>query len=685
MANLVAPVSSMQPLEERIIEFRGLNRKSYVEEGEMSDMKNLTSDNYPLLCPRKCRGQMTLPEGVAKPLKIMTKFERIAMIAKKDDESVAFFYGDEEVPSVTGLTEDTEMVAINTKICFFTPAHDDVESQKTYLSLANDQLTFGQIDASLSLTDAAVNLGTSEAVITLPSGHGLKYDDAVDMNGSLTYWTYRKTGSASQLKAWGTYQSSEPTGTTSTSIQVNLSTYSDFSSMWNNIENGTNVRISGTGTISYLDNGTRKTTTHTITQTFAKNANDFWEWEFTSHGILQLNQGEDKAALAYIPSDSSSYLVEGSITVSTYVNTYTKDCVVSFAVTKSDETSITAPDNTFIPIVTTSALAAKFTGTIKRTSPDIKHVIEWNNRLWGVSDEDNTIYACKLGDPTNWQYFQGTGLDSFYAQQGTDEKWTGCAAYSGHLIFFKPNSMTKVYGTSPSSFQVTNTVCYGVEPGSSKSVAIVNDTVFYKSAIGIMAYDGGTPYCISDRFNVKFSDVVGGTEGRKYYASIVTEAGEYELMVLDADKGLWHKEDDVRFRSCCTLGGRLYFIENFGTDDFEKDKIYIINPETATETKLQRDWMATFGAFDELIEDRKIYSRMSLRFIAQPGTKVSVYIKMDDGDWELVKRFAYAGTGGETVPIVPRRCDRFYIKVEGTGDCEIKSLTRRFRRGSKVK
>jgi hypothetical protein len=209
--------------------------------------------------------------------------------------------------------------------------------------------------------------------------------------------------------------------------------------------------------------------------------------------------------------------------------------------------------------------------------------------------------------------------------------------------------------------------------------------VFYKSSIGIMAYDGGTPYSISDRFNVEFSDVVGGTEGRKYYASIKTASGKYELMVLDVDKGLWHKEDDVRFRDCCTLNGMLYFIEAEGTENFTKNRVYIINPETAVETKMKRDWMATFGAFDELIEDRKIYSRMSLRFVAQPRTVVSVYIKMDDGEWELVKKFAFTGTGGETVPIVPRRCDRFYIKIVGTGDCEIKSLTRRFRRGSTVK
>ena len=681
MANLVAPVSSMQPLEERIIEFRGLNRKSFVDEGEMSDMKNLTSDNYPLLCPRKLRGQLTLPSGVAQPLKIMTKFERIAMIAKKTDNSIAFFYNGNEVTSVTGLTADTEMVAINTKICFF--------PQKTYLTLVRGSSSvtvgeFGHLDTSLSLTDAAVAISNTNVKVTVPSGHGIVYDDAIDMIGTLNYSTYKETGTASELELWRTItQSATSVSSVTRRLKVNLSVTSGFSTRWKYLADGKPFTVTGKATISYLNNGTRQTMTHTITHEFTKNSNDYESWE-SSYGLLQLNYEKNTVTLVF-RGDSSTYMTTGTISVYTYAEQQSKACNISCAVEAASATQLTLPRETFIELTGEGVPTATFTGTVKREIPDLKHVIEWNNRLWGVSDADNTIYACKLGDPKNWKYFQGTDLDAFYAQQGTDEKWTGSAAYSGHLIFFKPNSMTKVYGTNPSSFQITNTICYGVEPGSNKSIAIVNDTVFYKSSIGIMAYDGGTPYSISDRFNIKFSDVVGGTEGRKYYASIKTEAGDYELMVLDVDKGLWHKEDDVRFRSCCTLDGRLYFIEDIGTDDFLKDRIYIINPETATETKLQRDWMATFGAFDELIEDRKIYSRMSLRFIAQPGTKVSIFIKMDDGEWELVKKFAYAGTGGETVPIVPRRCDRFSIKVVGTGDCEIKSLTRRFRRGSKVK
>ena len=556
MAHTVPLATRLAPVEERILEFKGLNRKPYVEEGEMSAMMNLTSDRYPLLCPRKLRGSHALPDGVSKPYSIMVKFERIAMIAQKEDENIAFFYDGEEVSKVTGLTADTEMVAINTKICFF--------PQQTYLSLVRSGSSvsigeFGDLGTSISVTDARVTIYNTTATVVVPPGHGLSSDDAIDISGTLRY---------------------KPAGQT----------------------------------------------------------------EFT-----------------------------------------TTDCIVSCDVRAVSATLITLPRETFIELTGAGATEITLTGTVKRELPDIKHVIEWNNRLWGASDKDNTIYACKLGDPKNWKYYQGTSIDSYYAQQGTDENWTGSAAYSGHLIFFKQNSMTKIYGTSPSSFQITNTVCYGVEEGSSKSVAIVNDKVFYKSTLGIMVYEGGTPYNITEKLNVKFKNVIGGTEGIKYYASIETVDGEHELMVLDIDKAIWHKEDDIRFRDCCTLDGKLYFICDEDYKTFEADKIYVINPDEPSEALYDRVWEAELGPFDEYVEDKKIYSKMSLRLIAEAGAKVNVYIKMDNGSWETVKKFEFAGTGGETVPIVPRRCDRFSIKIKGKGNCEIKSLTRRFRRGSGVK
>lgn len=662
MANLVAPIQSLQPYEERIIEFKGLNRRNFVEEGEMSDMKNLTSDSYPLLTPRKLRGSYDLPDGVSKPLSIMTKFDRLAMIAQKDDDSIAFFYDGNEITSVTGITADTQMVAINTKICFF--------PQKSYLTLIREgsDVTvgeFGYIEASSVLTDATVTISNTDARITLPAGHKFVKNDAIDIQGSMVF-EQDHLHESDGTKTFIFYQSA---------IAWSLL-----------VPEGVRFCVFRRETVPFelwlcavhdepftfeMYKGSDSTAQYSVQAKLTD-----------GHYVASYHTSDPRPSsaivVAHVPATSDP---EKTALMMAYGFNVNASCIIE----EVEGNTLILPRETFIELTAEGALDIAFTGTVKREAPDIIHVIEWNNRLWGVSDKDNTIYACKLGDPTNWKYYQGTSLDSYYAQQGTDEEWTGSAAYASHLIFFKENRMTKIYGTSPSTFQVTNTRCFGVEKGSSKSIVVLNNVVLYKSTIGIMAYEGGDPYSISEKLNNKFKNVVAGTEGIKYYASIQKEDDTYELLVLDIEKACWHIEDDVRFRSCTLLGSRLLFINDVDTDSFEKDKIYIVNPETASELRRDRKWMAVFGAFDESIENQKIFSKMSLRLIPKTQTIVNIYIKMDDGGWERIKQIAYAPTGGITVPIVPRRCDRFYIKIEGTGDCEIKSLTRRFRRGSGVR
>ena len=574
MANLVAPINLLENIEQKTIEFRGINRKSQVEDGEMQDMLNLASDKYPLLAPRKLRGTYTMPEDVLRPLHLLTRYNKVAMITRNRNGSIDFYFDNLKVDEVNDLTESTTMVAINTKIVFY--------PQKKYLEVVKDgsdinigdyeslEYSFDNSGGGLS-SAVSVTIGQDETVMTFQSPIKFGYDDAININGELIY-----TAGGSQ---------------------------------------------------------------------------------------------------------------------------HSSPCIVSCTVLDADDNSITLPGETFIELVGEGVTSATFTGTIKRTIPDLDFIIEWNNRLWGCSNKDNTIYASKLGDPKNWQYFQGTSLDSFYAQQGTDGEWTGAAPYSGHLIFFKESSMCKIYGTAPNNYQVVNVECYGIEEGSRLSAVTINDTVFYKSTIGIMAYDGSIPYCISEKFNCRFKNVIGGTEGTKYYASIQVEDGGYELMVLDIDRAVWHKEDGTRFRDTCTVNNRLNFItyeddqqycQDFlfcndylviGSEDAE-GYIGICNPIVASESYDTMPWAAEFGPFDEYIESKKIYSKLSLRLNVYSGSTVSVYIRMDDGEWELVKEFSPAVTSGEVIPIVPRRCDRYSIKIEGVGFTELKSLTRRVRQGT---
>ena len=50
----------------------------------------------------------------------------------------------------------------------------------------------------------------------------------------------------------------------------------------------------------------------------------------------------------------------------------------------------------------TRSIAAEQTVQLERRVPDLDFVTECDNRVWGCSSRENVIYACKLGDPTNW-------------------------------------------------------------------------------------------------------------------------------------------------------------------------------------------------------------------------------------------------------------------------------------------
>lgn len=568
---------ALAPTEDRILEFKGLNRKTVVDEGEMSDMKNLTADRYPVLSPRKPRGKVELPEEVMRPVQMVRRFDKLGVIAivepdQQDptDTGVAFFYDGERVTEVKGLSAESKAVAINNKMCFF--------PQKTCIDITKGGVqanTFRSLEADVTLANASVAISNEDARVTFPSDHNIRPDDAID------------------------------------------------------------IKIE-----------------------------------------------------SYTPSGGSATPTDFDIS-----------CIVEDVVNTN---TLVLPRETFIEMTGAAVTSFTMSGTAKRKMPTLAHVVEWNNRLWGCSNEDNTIYACKLGDPSNWHYYQGTSMDSYYAEQGSDELFTGIAEYSGHIIFFKPNSMTRVYGTSPSNYQLTNTKAYGVEDGSSASIQTINDTVFYKSAIGIMAYQGGIPFCISDKFNTKFKNVVAGTEGTKYYAScIMTEGSSTDgrLMVFDIAKGLWHKEDNARFTSCCKVGDKIYYtsaaadILTCGEDifcaedlmvstDYIEGDAGIINPETPTESYEDIEWMAQFGPFDEYIEEHKIYSKLAMRIKANGPASARVFISIDEGPWEQVEYYETVSTKGDFIPIIPRRCDRYSVKIEGKGDLEIKSITRRVRKGS---
>ena len=202
--------------------------------------------------------------------------------------------------------------------------------------------------------------------------------------------------------------------------------------------------------------------------------------------------------------------------------------------------------------------------------------------------------------------------------------------------------------------------------------------------IGSMAYEGGSPYCISQKFaNMKFNNVVAGSNGLKYYASIHDkDTDESWIVVCDVEKGLWHKEDNVPVRDFCFFNGKLIFIADKGSEYFDKDRIYIIDADEGMQQEKDIVWWVELGPFDEFVEEKKIYSKLDMRLDIPVDTVLDFYIKMDSGEWEFIDRRTHTHELIIRQIIAPRRCNKFSIRIEGKGKCRIDSLRRRYRVGT---
>jgi len=137
---------------------------------------------------------------------------------------------------------------------------------------------------------------------------------------------------------------------------------------------------------------------------------------------------------------------------------------------------------------------------IDRDIPQLDFICECQNRLWGCrygQDADgkivNEILCSALGDFKNWRQYMGLSTDSWAASVGSDGPWTGCVNYLGSPVFFKENRIHRVSVSPEGAHRVDETVCRGVQKGGAKSLAVVNETLFYKSPGEVCAWQGGFP------------------------------------------------------------------------------------------------------------------------------------------------------------------------------------------------
>ena len=557
--------------------FKGYNHNLRISDGEFYDMKNMTSDYYPVLSPRQKRGVYETPESPT------------GLIAK---DSLCYVDGTDFVMNEyrvdMGLNDEPKQLISMGAYVIILP-------DKKYINTANIS-DRGDIEAEFTTTS--------------PVSFTLSKLDATDY--SITYPPSADEPKDPENMALWIDTSSEPHA---------LKQYSESASMWVTIAT-TYVKISSTG--------------------IGKN--------FERYDGIKIEgvTGTPAASLegaAVVWAKDDDYIVVVGILDTTF--------------------------ETDTPI------------TISRKMPLMDFVIESGNRLFGCRYGDsvdgtivNEIYASKLGDFKNWNCRMNISTDSWVSSLGTDGQFTGAITHMGYPLFFKEGVMHKLYGNFPSNFQIQTTACRGVQNGCHNSLAIVNETLFYKARSGIVGYDGSLPTEASYALgNEAYSDAVGGAHGNKYYVSMKDNYGSYHLFVYDIAKGLWHKEDNLHADCFCSCRGELYAI------DHDSKKIITMSGNDGDEV----EWMVQTGEIGISSPDMKYISRLTVRLMLEPEAQVAFYVKYDFNDeWEY--QFTLTGNSlrSFSIPIRPKRCDNMKLRIEGIGAAKIYSITKTIEEGSEL-
>ena len=319
---------------------------------------------------------------------------------------------------------------------------------------------------------------------------------------------------------------------------------------------------------------------------------------------------------------------------------------------------------------------------LSRTVPEMDYVIECGNRLWGcragtdrLGNPVNEIYASKLGDFRNWNCFMGLSTDSYAVTVGTQGPFTGAITYLGNPLFFKEDCLYKIYGSYPAAFHVQSTACRGVAQGGGESLAIVGETLFYKSPMGVCAYDGSLPAEVGR--NLGFDPLEGGVGagfGGKYFLSLQEHTGTDALYVYDKLLGQWHRETGFGARQMVSHAGKLYGLDKNGG-------LWLLR---GGKSRARVKWMARTGRISGWDGKRMVLKSLELQLLLANRARMDISVRYDDrGAWERIGTL----TGSDRrflLPIRPKPCSHLELLLEGEGDIRLLSLTRVLRQGGTV-
>lgn len=659
------------------VQFGGLNHTIGATDSEIYNMKNLYSDHYPVISPREKR---KILRTLASPQAMICYGEHIAWVDGTN------FYCDGEIYGT--VTAGEKSMAVLTDRIIIMP-------DKKYFDIRTAEAK-GQFNSLPELKAAVTNPDMGDVYIIYNSfskKRSLYYWDGTDFVflGN-SFWP---------VDEYATFKVNFPRYGKLYGAKAEANTIQSNGVDWSNyFRVGDAVTISGctkqpknnkTAVIREIDGDKMYfyenvfsldayRYTH-VTTKFLERTDDHgipkYYYFYAENKWLKFTLDEMEG-VDYIEGFTGFEVGRKIVYQKVYDNTKWELCSSEnyFMVIPTTEVTDVPPDADILDFIKIGADTEEPNAiTITREMPDMDFIFTAGNRLWGARGD--TIYGSKLGDPLNFNVFDGLATDSYSVDLGTPGDATAGIEYNGYPIFFKEDGIFKLYGDYPQNFQMYATMKQGVRKGCGKSLVIAGDILYYVSRYGVMAYNGGVPTWIGEPIGKQILKAVAAGGGQKYYLSAY-DGEVWDLYVYDANRGMWHREDDLRLMDAGYNGAVI----GLSADG----RILSLSPEyigSGTEEE-EAPWMVEFADMVFGSPNRKGIGKMQFRFGFEEPGEVVISVKYDSGEWEKVMTVSGGTKESRVIPLIPRRCDHFKIRLESRNRVNIYGMTVHYYHGSEL-
>lgn len=613
------------PVKRTQVRFGGYNHTKSCSEGEIYDMTNMSSDNYPLLSPRPLRRELetlTNPKGIGA---------KDALFYADDGK---FYYDGREIEGLT-LDPDTEkrFAVVNKYVVIF--------PDKKYYNT----------NAEKSIIDVKSNLVYSSGSMPANPQNG----DSYFVNG-------------------GTYNE----------LQVYMIQTYNNGWMANNDFKDNDICIGGSGG-SGIENQKMlyyfsELAGGWLRQDFVHGSLEAVRYlgdncVFNTSGIVA--PSDKQLDLYFKVGDGlriiSDYVRNNTVAVVTAVskNSISFDTTFSTAASKTVTLSRIVPDLDFIcendnrlwgckgdmiyasklgdpkNFEVFSGLSTDSYAVEAGSSEDFTGCVSYQN--YPTFFKENYLYRMFGSKPSNYQLRCVSAL-------GVEAGSSRSLAVAGGILFYhSPSGIVAYTGGFPQIIQH--------EFGEKFSNAVAGST--------------GTKYYVSMTSGIGYELFVYDTEKRVWMKEDDLEAMGFAFLENDlyclcaADKKIKVLDKPK------TKSGRIEepTYTQVLTDEF--GSIYL-QTENGLLSRVE------FGDFYENSPDKKGVTRYQIRLEVASGATVSLYAKYDSGVSELIKTIESGAKRTVVIPVIPRRCDHFRLSLTGKNSYTVYSITREEYGGSEI-